>query len=134
MNEELKEHDETRVSGGVFGEIRVRIGKDTEVLEDKEIDDTLVSDSQPNKFHDDLPNRPTYASMASNNVMLNRNLYFEPTLTEGDNEFVIFDEELVNHGSLKWKFTICGHFVGMRMSYNELKYKLVRMWSKIWSN
>ncbi|GJX99348.1 RNA-directed DNA polymerase, eukaryota, reverse transcriptase zinc-binding domain protein [Tanacetum coccineum] len=49
---------------------------------------------------------------------------------KGDSEFVIFDEELVNHGSLKWKFTISGHFVGMKMSYNELKYNLVRMWSK----
>ncbi|GKE92589.1 RNA-directed DNA polymerase, eukaryota, reverse transcriptase zinc-binding domain protein, partial [Tanacetum coccineum] len=105
-------------------------GKDEEMLAAEKIDDNVVSDIQPNKFNDAFLNKATYASMTSNNVMLNRDLDYELTLTEGDSEFVSFYEELVNHGSLKWKFTICGHFVGMKMSYNELKYNFVRMWSK----
>ncbi|GKA73645.1 RNA-directed DNA polymerase, eukaryota, reverse transcriptase zinc-binding domain protein, partial [Tanacetum coccineum] len=202
MDEELKDHDESRVSGGVFGdkgekdgtkcsndsgdeigdycdeiwanyvEIRSncgdcnsdsydvnseknhiveddmvkqnidngivscgndddgKTGKNEEMLVAEKIDDTVVSDTQPNKFNGVLSNKATYSSMTSNNVLINRNLDYEPTLTEGDSEFVIFYEGLVNHGSLKWKFTICGHFVSMKMPYNELKYNLVRMWSK----
>ncbi|GKG50132.1 hypothetical protein Tco_0521232, partial [Tanacetum coccineum] len=41
------------------------------------------------------PIRATYAAMTSNNAELDRNLDFEPTLTEDGNEFVIFDEDLV---------------------------------------
>ncbi|GJY63848.1 hypothetical protein Tco_0465308, partial [Tanacetum coccineum] len=53
------------------------------------------------------------------NAALNRNLEFEPTVTENGAEFVIFDEEMVKTGSLKWNLTVCGHFVGMKMPYNE---------------
>nr|GEV08283.1 hypothetical protein [Tanacetum cinerariifolium] len=111
---------------------KVRIGEDKsyKAYEDAEADVYNVSDSKLNKHPDvknmNFPTRPTYAFMASNNAELNRNLDFEPTLTEGGNEFVIFNEDLVNNGTIKWKFTICGHFVGMRMSYNEFKYNLVR--------
>ncbi|GKC01404.1 RNA-directed DNA polymerase, eukaryota, reverse transcriptase zinc-binding domain protein [Tanacetum coccineum] len=40
------------------------------------------------------PIRATYAAMTSSNAKLDRNLDFEPTLTEDGNEFVIFDEDL----------------------------------------
>ena len=42
----------------------------------------------------------------------------------------IFEEELVIEGSMKWMLTPCGRFVGFRMSYQEIKYNLSRMWSK----
>ncbi|GJY15310.1 hypothetical protein Tco_0385732 [Tanacetum coccineum] len=56
---------------------------------------------------------------------------FNATVVNNDgNEFVIFDEELVQKGSSKWRLTICGYFVGCNMSSNELNYHLRRMWSK----
>ncbi|GJX98938.1 RNA-directed DNA polymerase, eukaryota, reverse transcriptase zinc-binding domain protein [Tanacetum coccineum] len=42
-------------------------------------------------------------------------------------EVVIFDEESVMKGSRKWSLTLCGHFVGFKMTYSELRYILVRM-------
>ncbi|GKB34451.1 RNA-directed DNA polymerase, eukaryota, reverse transcriptase zinc-binding domain protein [Tanacetum coccineum] len=53
-----------------------------------------------------------------------------PICIEEGREVVVFDEELVIEGSRKWEFTLCGHFVGCRMSSSELRYNLVRMWSK----
>ncbi|GJR76471.1 RNA-directed DNA polymerase, eukaryota, reverse transcriptase zinc-binding domain protein [Tanacetum coccineum] len=47
---------------------------------------------------------------------------------EDGREVVIFDEELVLEGSRKWSLTLCGHFVGFKMSYSVLRYNLVRMW------
>ena len=43
---------------------------------------------------------------------------------------VIFEEESVIEGSMKWMLTLCGRFVGFRMSYQEIKYNLSRMWGK----
>ncbi|GJU24964.1 RNA-directed DNA polymerase, eukaryota, reverse transcriptase zinc-binding domain protein [Tanacetum coccineum] len=43
-------------------------------------------------------------------------------------EVVIFDEDLVMKGSRKWSLTLCGQFVGLKMTYSELRYNLVRMW------
>ncbi|GJV44787.1 RNA-directed DNA polymerase, eukaryota, reverse transcriptase zinc-binding domain protein [Tanacetum coccineum] len=45
-------------------------------------------------------------------------------------EVVIFDEEIVSEGSKKWELTVCGYFVGYKMSYQELRYNLFRMWGK----
>ncbi|GJU84557.1 zinc knuckle CX2CX4HX4C containing protein [Tanacetum coccineum] len=45
-------------------------------------------------------------------------------------EFVIFDEEIVNEGSKKWEMSAWGYFVGYRMSIQELRYRLYIMWSK----
>ncbi|GKD79273.1 RNA-directed DNA polymerase, eukaryota, reverse transcriptase zinc-binding domain protein [Tanacetum coccineum] len=40
------------------------------------------------------------------------------------------NEELVEEGSKKWKLTLCGYFVGYKMSYMELRYNLFKMWGK----
>ncbi|GJX58288.1 RNA-directed DNA polymerase, eukaryota, reverse transcriptase zinc-binding domain protein [Tanacetum coccineum] len=53
-----------------------------------------------------------------------------PLCVEEEREVVIFDEELVVEGSSKWSLTLCGHFVGFKMTYSELRYNLVRMWGK----
>nr|GEU30439.1 hypothetical protein [Tanacetum cinerariifolium] len=50
---------------------------------------------------------------------------------EEGREVVVFNEELVIAGSGKWELTLCGHFLGCRMSSSELRYNLVRMWSKV---
>ncbi|PWA48042.1 DUF4283 domain-containing protein [Artemisia annua] len=44
-----------------------------------------------------------------------------PVEIEDGREVVVFDEELVEEGSRKWRLTLCGHFVGCKMSYYELK-------------
>ncbi|GKD86194.1 hypothetical protein Tco_1357348 [Tanacetum coccineum] len=61
----------------------------------------------------------------NNNNDTSMKLDFEHTMVEDGNEFMIFDEELVNNGSGKWKLTICGHCIRMRMPYYELKYNLM---------
>ncbi|PWA54185.1 hypothetical protein CTI12_AA436950 [Artemisia annua] len=45
-------------------------------------------------------------------------------------EFVIFDEEIVIEGSMKWELSACGYFVGWKMTMLELSYNLFRMWGK----
>ncbi|GKA80491.1 hypothetical protein Tco_0787183, partial [Tanacetum coccineum] len=50
--------------------------------------------------------------------------------TKNGEKVVIFDEELVKEGSEKWKYTVCGYFVGYRMGINELIYNIRRMWGK----
>nr|GEX46196.1 hypothetical protein [Tanacetum cinerariifolium] len=95
-----------------------------------------VSDSTNNPvWNNENTRKPystnSYAAITSkNNNDTNRKLDFGPTPVEDANKFVIFDEELVKSGSEKWNLTICGHFIGMRMPYLELKYNLVRMWGK----
>ncbi|GJZ55586.1 zinc knuckle CX2CX4HX4C containing protein [Tanacetum coccineum] len=45
-------------------------------------------------------------------------------------EVVVFDEIMVAEGSKRWELTLCGFFVGYKMSVNELRYNLRRMWSR----
>nr|GFB72484.1 RNA-directed DNA polymerase, eukaryota, reverse transcriptase zinc-binding domain protein [Tanacetum cinerariifolium] len=33
-------------------------------------------------------------------------------------------------GSVQWNLTVCGNFIGYKMSVHELRYHLKRMWSK----
>ncbi|GJV48020.1 zinc knuckle CX2CX4HX4C containing protein [Tanacetum coccineum] len=44
--------------------------------------------------------------------------------------YVIFDEELIKDGSSKWKLTLCGCFVRHKISINDLRYNIKRMWSR----
>ncbi|GJR87450.1 hypothetical protein Tco_1525268 [Tanacetum coccineum] len=44
-----------------------------------------------------------------------------PITVEDGREVVIFDEELIIEGSRKWSLTLCGHFVGFKMSYSEIQ-------------
>ncbi|GJU62426.1 RNA-directed DNA polymerase, eukaryota, reverse transcriptase zinc-binding domain protein [Tanacetum coccineum] len=51
-------------------------------------------------------------------------------IDENGIEVVVFDDVMVAEGSKRWDLTMCGYFVGYRMSVNELRYNLRRMWSK----
>ncbi|GKD64760.1 RNA-directed DNA polymerase, eukaryota, reverse transcriptase zinc-binding domain protein [Tanacetum coccineum] len=66
----------------------------------------------------------------TNQSNVDNTLSLIPICIKEGREVVVFDEELVIKGSRKWELTLCGHFVGCRMSYLELRYNLVRMWSK----
>ena len=75
--------------------------------------------------------RKTFADATKNelNEIINK-LSLIPIEIEEGREVVVLDEELVREGSMKWMFTLCGDFVGCKMSYYELKYNLGKMWGK----
>nr|GEZ03082.1 hypothetical protein [Tanacetum cinerariifolium] len=74
----------------------------------------------------------TYAKMiGSKNIKLDKKLCYVPTVVCVNGfDVVIFDEELVNAGSAKWNLTLRGYFVEIKMNFNELTYKLMRMWTR----
>ncbi|GJV20529.1 hypothetical protein Tco_1369549 [Tanacetum coccineum] len=74
----------------------------------------------------------TYVNMVKSNEMLvNNNLIFiAPKVTKDGMVKVLFNEEIVSKGCAKWKFTICGHFIGQNLSFYELRYRARRMWGK----
>ncbi|GJY66712.1 zinc knuckle CX2CX4HX4C containing protein [Tanacetum coccineum] len=45
-------------------------------------------------------------------------------------EVVVFDDVMVAEGSKRWELSICGFFVGFKMSVNALRYNLRRMWGR----
>ncbi|GKA75631.1 RNA-directed DNA polymerase, eukaryota, reverse transcriptase zinc-binding domain protein [Tanacetum coccineum] len=45
-------------------------------------------------------------------------------------EVVVFDEIMVAERIKRWDLTLCGFFVGHKISVNELRYNLKRMWSR----
>nr|GFB33155.1 hypothetical protein [Tanacetum cinerariifolium] len=55
--------------------------------------------------------------------LIDNQLMTVPTdIDEFGNELVVFDEELINDGSRRWKLTLCGFFVGFKMRINELRF------------
>lgn len=85
-----------------------------------------------NDAHVKTAKKLSYAKVASNKEeILDKKLNFIPTVTNEDGtECVIFEEELVQLGSVRWNLTICGYFVGSKMPIGELGYNLMRMWGK----
>lgn len=74
----------------------------------------------------------SYASVAKQSSEEVKNkLKFVPTvLTEVRKEVVVFYEKLVNIGSKMWQLTLCGYFVGHKMSLPQIRYHLRRMWGE----
>ncbi|GJX41567.1 hypothetical protein Tco_0256557, partial [Tanacetum coccineum] len=59
---------------------------------------------------------------------LDNKLNLIPTEINDDGaEVVIFDEEIVKEGSKKWELTVCGHFVGYKMSYQEISLSKLKV-------
>ncbi|GJY81630.1 RNA-directed DNA polymerase, eukaryota, reverse transcriptase zinc-binding domain protein [Tanacetum coccineum] len=82
-----------------------------------------------NEARNSNPNMKSYANKLSDGLNSNDNeLFFVPTvMKENDEKVVIFDEELVKEGSEKWKYTVCGYFVGYRIEINELRLGYARV-------
>ncbi|GJY34711.1 hypothetical protein Tco_0419180 [Tanacetum coccineum] len=61
----------------------------------------------------------SYANMVKKDeALVNKELMFiAPKITEDGVIKVLFDEEIVNKGCAKWKFTICGQFIGQNMGF-----------------
>ncbi|GJW86809.1 RNA-directed DNA polymerase, eukaryota, reverse transcriptase zinc-binding domain protein, partial [Tanacetum coccineum] len=74
----------------------------------------------------------SYVEALSKNLIESDNKLFSvpASVNEKGEEVVIFDEELVNEGSEKWKFTVCGYFVCSNMPGYKVKYNIRRMWGK----
>ncbi|GJT02743.1 RNA-directed DNA polymerase, eukaryota, reverse transcriptase zinc-binding domain protein [Tanacetum coccineum] len=86
--------------------------KNRDAKQDDEIDanngnDTPVLNNIHNKCCDNARKSPVKLSYATIHSHMteepNRKLKFEPTMTEDGNDIIIFDEEFVHNGSLKWK-------------------------------
>ncbi|GJV53841.1 RNA-directed DNA polymerase, eukaryota, reverse transcriptase zinc-binding domain protein [Tanacetum coccineum] len=117
---------DTQSSGNI--DKNVFVNNPEKVNEVNNMDTDVTSDNtQVNKV-----NNVSYAIIVNNQTSNEDNkLKFKPTvINEDGNEFVVFDEDLVSKGSGRWRLTLCGYFVGCKMSTNELNYNLRRMWSK----
>ncbi|GJY76477.1 RNA-directed DNA polymerase, eukaryota, reverse transcriptase zinc-binding domain protein [Tanacetum coccineum] len=108
----------------------------TDGTNDVDVKDKLGTDSNGNKVQGNSNGvqgetivRPMRMLLR---VWMNLNkLNFMPTgLNELGNEVVVFDEELVEIGSKKWQLTLCGYFMGHRLSFPEVRYHLKRMWGR----
>ncbi|GJZ94838.1 zinc knuckle CX2CX4HX4C containing protein, partial [Tanacetum coccineum] len=78
-----------------------------------------------------MSNNSCAGKVINNEQIMDNTLNLVPTIiNENGLENVIFDEELVIKGSKKWELFACGYFVGYKMSIQELRYHLYRMWSK----
>ncbi|GKC88040.1 zinc knuckle CX2CX4HX4C containing protein, partial [Tanacetum coccineum] len=51
-------------------------------------------------------------------------------IDENGNEVVVLNDEMIESGCEKWKYTICGFFVGGQVTYSEARYHLRRMWNQ----
>ncbi|GJY29500.1 zinc knuckle CX2CX4HX4C containing protein [Tanacetum coccineum] len=87
----------------------------------------ILTDKKDGKF-----NRKTFVEATVQNMMeCDKTLECIPTkIYENGVEVIMFDDSMVAEGSKRWDLTLCGFFVGHRMSVNELRYNLRRMWSK----
>nr|GEV30686.1 RNA-directed DNA polymerase, eukaryota, reverse transcriptase zinc-binding domain protein [Tanacetum cinerariifolium] len=69
-------------------------------------------------------------AMSMNLIDNDRKLECIPTeIDEIGVEVVVFDEIIVAVGIKRWDLTLCGFFCRAKMSVNELRYNLKRMWS-----
>ncbi|GJW27094.1 RNA-directed DNA polymerase, eukaryota, reverse transcriptase zinc-binding domain protein [Tanacetum coccineum] len=99
---------------------------------------SLCRDETSNKLDNDGFKMKTYATKVDNKLKL------IPTGINNGREVVMFDDEILQEGIKKWQLTLCGHFVGYRMSYAELRWntnvimdkkepKTLPLWVKLYS-
>ncbi|PWA51515.1 hypothetical protein CTI12_AA464830 [Artemisia annua] len=74
----------------------------------------------------------SYAKMVTKDtITVTKNLMFiAPKVNENGEETILFDEDIVKKGRVKWQYTICGYFVGPNMLIHELRYHIRRIWSR----
>ncbi|GKD62057.1 hypothetical protein Tco_1299566, partial [Tanacetum coccineum] len=70
-----------------------------------------VSTGNPNTIH------KSYANIAASveSIIDNKLMSIPTDSDELGNEYVIFDEELINDGCKRWLLTLCGFFMGFKM-------------------
>ncbi|GJY93798.1 hypothetical protein Tco_0509580 [Tanacetum coccineum] len=63
---------------------------------------------------------------------LDNKLINVPTgVRENGDDVCIFDDEIIELESKKWNLTVCGQFIGCNMVFNEARYHIRRMWSRL---
>ncbi|GJX29875.1 RNA-directed DNA polymerase, eukaryota, reverse transcriptase zinc-binding domain protein [Tanacetum coccineum] len=101
-------------------------------INDRQQNDTMSKEGFVEKEFTKKGMNTSYANSLTKNLNGKGNQLF--SIPTGVNckgeEVVLFDEEFVKEGSEKWNLTVCGYFVGCRMSVNELKYHTRRMWGR----
>ncbi|GKB53018.1 RNA-directed DNA polymerase, eukaryota, reverse transcriptase zinc-binding domain protein, partial [Tanacetum coccineum] len=103
-------------------------GMDPGDVKDSNMDCAQVN-SNGKEFNDE---KKSFVEAISENLIIN-DRKLKCILTELDEnrvKVVVFDEVLVAKGIKRWDMTLCGFFVGYKMSVNELRYNLRRMWSR----
>ncbi|GJT63143.1 RNA-directed DNA polymerase, eukaryota, reverse transcriptase zinc-binding domain protein [Tanacetum coccineum] len=132
-NESMSVNIETeRIDNEVANETKEKADREGSVNQAKDMN--CCSDYQDTvKPKQKEGSNKSYVSKLIHNLNLKENdlFYMPTTVNEKGNKVVIFKEELVEEGCQKWKLTICGYFVGCRMSVNELKYNIRIMWGQI---
>ncbi|GKA88533.1 RNA-directed DNA polymerase, eukaryota, reverse transcriptase zinc-binding domain protein [Tanacetum coccineum] len=100
-----------------------------ELMNQEHVDNCIVSDEPAMSTGSSEKVKSSYSRILNN--CLDNKLTLIPTKVGDDGvEVVIFDDEIVKEGSKKWELTVCGYFVGYKMSYQELSYNLYKMWGK----
>nr|GEZ72363.1 RNA-directed DNA polymerase, eukaryota, reverse transcriptase zinc-binding domain protein [Tanacetum cinerariifolium] len=67
-----------------------------------------------------------------NSSGLDNKLINVPTrVSENGDDVVIFDDEIIKLGNNKWNLTMCGQFIECSMGFNEARYHIRRMWSRL---
>ncbi|GJU19092.1 RNA-directed DNA polymerase, eukaryota, reverse transcriptase zinc-binding domain protein [Tanacetum coccineum] len=109
-----------------------RGAKVVETVIDKDEDELVSLDSGSKSNVSENMDKPVISSYAKIlNQKLDNKLTRIPTvISDNGVEVVIFDDEIIKEGSKKWDLTVCGYFVGYKMSYQELRYNIFRMWGK----
>ncbi|GKC73630.1 RNA-directed DNA polymerase, eukaryota, reverse transcriptase zinc-binding domain protein, partial [Tanacetum coccineum] len=82
------------------------------------------------KSDENIKKTESYLSKAKKDEVPKKLVYKPTVVNDCGTEVVIFDEMLVKKGCERWNLTICGYFVGYRMSPYELRYNIRRMWGK----
>ncbi|GJX34592.1 hypothetical protein Tco_0246149 [Tanacetum coccineum] len=137
-NDQAEEMDDSQI--GAFGEtVMEGMNESVNNLVSKEVRRTGMVDEMDNSVGGKEANSQkdnvegikfSYANFVNNSNLDNKLNLIPTRVNEECIEVVIFDEEIVNKGSKKWKLTVCGYFVGYKMSYQEMRYNIFRMWGK----
>ncbi|GKC31082.1 hypothetical protein Tco_1038376 [Tanacetum coccineum] len=68
-----------------------------------------------------------FAEIVNANRIDNKLMEISTEISEDGNEVVVLNDEMIEFGCEKWKYTLCGFFVGGQVTYSEARYHLRRM-------
>ncbi|GJS35094.1 RNA-directed DNA polymerase, eukaryota, reverse transcriptase zinc-binding domain protein, partial [Tanacetum coccineum] len=79
-----------------------------------------ITEPKSHKLNEGGVLRKSFVFTVAENIIDNK-LKLIPTGMNDEREVVMFDDEILHEGLKKWQLTLCGHFVGYKMSYVELR-------------
>ncbi|GJS92500.1 zinc knuckle CX2CX4HX4C containing protein [Tanacetum coccineum] len=132
-NENIKNNHDSRIDENVLGkqDQQADVEKDMERVRDEGCLDADKDKIEPEKMGQNFKNiddisdgvGKSYANMVTKDLKIvdNKLNYIPTEINEEGSKVVVFDEALVDKGSGQWRLTICGNFVGYKMSVHELR-------------